>query len=243
MQDVSLRVLPAGGERTLRSLLDPWDPRCGETFLLPYRFFVVGHPAGWALVDCGVRPALAADPGARAGEQPGVSELMVGAEDTVVPQLARIGLRCDEIAHVVLTHMHYDHCGGLAQLPGATVHVQAAERRFAAAPPVYQAAAYVAEDWAPPIRWHETDGEHDVFGDGSVVAFPTPGHTPGHQSVQLRLADRHVILVGDAAYDPDTLRERRLPGFLWSPDAIIASWEELERRRRRDDAELVFSHH
>lgn len=239
----ALYVLRCGGERTLQALFDPWDPDCGRVVEIPYYCFAVDHPAGWVLVDCGLHPAFAADPVGRLGDQASMSELVVGPADDVAHQLAGIGVHPAEVAHVVLTHLHYDHCGGLCLLPGAEVHVQAAEREFAADPPVYQAPAYLADDWAGVTAWRDVDGELDLFGDGSVVAFPTPGHTPGHQSVQVRLPDRTAILTGDAVYHPDKMGQRRLPAYLWDPGAVIASWEEIERRRDATGAVLLFSHY
>lgn len=238
-----LYVFRSGGERTLQGLFDPWDPGCGRAFEIPYYFFAIDHPAGWTLVDCGIHPAFITDPAGRLGDQAEMSELVVGPGDDVVAQLERIGVAAEQVAHVVLTHLHYDHCGGLSLLPAATVHVQAAERAFAARPPVYQSSAYIADDWASTTAWHELNGELDLFGDGAIVAFPTPGHTPGHQSVQVRLPERTAILTGDAAYHPAKMRERRLPAYLWNPDALIASWEELEARARRTGATFLFSHY
>jgi N-acyl homoserine lactone hydrolase len=108
---------------------------------------------------------------------------------------------------------------------------------------VYQSSAYIADDWASTAAWHEFDGELDLFGDGAIVAFPTPGHTPGHQSVEVRLPEHTAILTGDAAYHPAKMRERRLPAYLWNPDALVASWEELEARAERTGATFLFSHY
>lgn len=238
-----LFVFQSGTERTLSTLFDPWDPACGTTMEIPYYFFALDHPAGWVLVDCGLHPDFVADPAARLGEQAEMSSLTVGPEEDVVHRLACIGVHPQEVAHVVVTHLHYDHCGGLSLLPRATVHVQQAERSFAEQPPVYQAPAYIADDWAGPLDWHEVAGAHDLFGDGSIVMFPTPGHTPGHQSVLVQLPDRTVLLVGDAAYHPQKMADRRLPAYLWSPDAVVASWEEIEQRRDEHDAALLFSHY
>ena len=65
------------------------------------------------------------------------------------------------------------------------------------------------------------DGEHDVFGDGSVVCLPTYGHTPGHQSLRLRLDSGEVVLAADSCYFCQTLRERRLPR--WKKPARASS--------------------
>jgi N-acyl homoserine lactone hydrolase len=76
------------------------------------------------------------------------------------------------------------------------------------------------------------NGEHDVFGDGSVVCLPTHGHTPGHQSLRLRLDRGEVVLAADACYFCQTLRERRLPRNMYDRDAMLASLDRLEALER-----------
>jgi glyoxylase-like metal-dependent hydrolase (beta-lactamase superfamily II) len=71
------------------------------------------------------------------------------------------------------------------------------------------------------------DGEHDLFGDGSVVLLPTYGHTPGHQSMRLRLASDDIVLAGDSCYFCRTLRERRLPRFAYDHAQMHASLDRL----------------
>ena len=71
------------------------------------------------------------------------------------------------------------------------------------------------------------DGEYDVFGDGSVICLPTDGHTPGHQSLRVRLAGGEVVLAADACYFCRTLRERRLPRRVHDREAMLASLDRL----------------
>ena len=85
------------------------------------------------------------------------------------------------------------------------------------------------------------DGEHDVFGDGRVVCFPTYGHTPGHQSLRLRLDDRTVVLTGDACYLRRTLDEMHLPAVVDDPDAMRRSLERL-RALRDAGAMIIYGH-
>lgn len=239
-----LFIFEGGGEKSLKTLFDPWAPDCGEVTYVPYYFYAIEHPRGWVLVDCGAHPDLAHDPAARLGEQAAFSDVVMSEEAGVAEQLTRkLGVTADAVTDVVLTHLHYDHCGGLAQLPRATVHVQRAEMEFASDPPVYQRAAYIPADWAATSRWAFHDGPHDVFGDGAITVFPTPGHTPGHQSVLVALPETNVILVGDAAYHPEKMAQRILPAYLWNPDALIASWELIEEVRRTNHAKLLFSHY
>lgn len=85
------------------------------------------------------------------------------------------------------------------------------------------------------------DGAHDLFGDGRVVCVPTPGHTPGHQSLRVRLAGGDVVLAADACYFRRTLETLALPGFAWDRTAMVASLERLRALRARG-ARIVFGH-
>jgi N-acyl homoserine lactone hydrolase len=143
---------------------------------------------------------------------------------------------------VVQSHLHFDHAGGLAFFPHATVYVQRAELEFALSPPVYQRAIYVDADFECVTRWSQLDGQHDLFGDGRILLVPTPGHTAGHQSLLVQLENQAVLLLADATYSLEKMRQRLLPAVVWSPDAMVASWELLERLERDHRAELICTH-
>ena len=175
-------------------------------------------------------------------KSPGGRRIEVGETDDVVSVLARAGVAPEEVEHVVVSHLHYDHAGGLRFFPHATVWVQAAELRFAYAPAVYQRELYDRDDFDHPLRWRELDGSHDIFGDGAVTIIPTPGHTPGHQSLCVELPSGPLVLAADASYLDAAMRARRLPGVVWNPDAMVASWELLETLERDRGARLIFTH-
>src|SRR3954447_22335352 len=83
----------------------------------------------------------------------------------------------------------------------------------------------------------------DIFGDGRLMALATPGHSKGHQSLMVQLdSGRTVILLADATYLLAKMRERALPAVLWSPDAMVASWERIEALEREHDAMLIATH-
>src|SRR5204862_3006315 len=113
--------------------------------------------------------------------------------EDVVAQLATLGIRPDEIHYVVNSHFHFDHCGCNASFARAQFLVQRAELAIARA----EGNRYNAKDWNHPLDYVEIDGEHDVFGDGSVVLLPTPGHTAGHQSLWIRAGERQFVLTSD----------------------------------------------
>ena len=80
-----------------------------------------------------------------------------------------------------------------------------------------------------------------MFGDGSVVCLPTHGHTPGHQSLRLRLDGGKVVLAADACYFCQTLRERRLPRHVDDIEAMLAALDRLEALERAG-ARIFFGH-
>jgi N-acyl homoserine lactone hydrolase len=238
-----IHAFHCGGEAADMAAFDPFDPDVGTKIDIPYFFYLVQHERGNVLFDSGAHPSLATDPRARLGDEADNWEIKMGPEDGVLDHLAKVGLGPGDISHVIHSHLHYDHAGGIEFFPGTPVVVQRDELAFAFDPPVYQAGLYVKADFdVPGVRWQQVDGEHDVFGDGKLVLFPTPGHSKGHQSLLVRLDSRPVILLADAAYLVEKMRARALPAVVWSPDAMVASWERIEALERDLGAELVATH-
>jgi glyoxylase-like metal-dependent hydrolase (beta-lactamase superfamily II) len=165
---------------------------------------------------------------------------MAGAADELLPnQLAALGLRPQDITHVVNSHLHFDHCGCNALFPRATFLVQKAELD-AAREPGSQAHA---RGWDHALDYRAVDGEHDVFGDGSVVLLPTPGHTPGHQSLRVVTAPRRAfVAAADACYTRAHLERELLPGAVWNPRQMLDSMRLLARLGARSDTQLLFGH-
>jgi N-acyl homoserine lactone hydrolase len=242
---MKLYAFHAGGERADIAAFDPFDPTVGTKIDIPYFFYVIQHERGNVLFDSGAHPSLATDPRERLGDEADNWEIVMSPQDGAVDRLATAGLAPSDITHVVQSHLHYDHAGGLCFFTHAPVYVQRDELAFAHSPPVYQAGLYLKPDFdLPEIRWHELDGEHDIFGDGRVVVVPTPGHSAGHQSLIVRLESGTVILLADAAYLVEKMRARALPAgsMVWSPDQMVASWEKIEQLERDLDAALIATH-
>lgn len=231
-----------GGEKTLRSVFDPFDEDCGGIIHPPYFFYLIRHPEGDVLFDCGAHPLLTTDPRGRLGDAADLYDIVMSEGDDIVTRLHSLDVDAEGIGHVVQSHLHYDHAGGLEFLAEATVYVQKEELPFAYWPPVYQKDVYVRKDFDDVRNWKALVGEYDIFNDGRLVIFPTPGHTPGHQSMLVKLESETYILAGDAVYDKEKMAHRCLPGLLWNPDAIIASWERIEELQRRHDAKLLVTH-
>ncbi len=227
-----------GGDRAPKAVYDPLDPDCGSVVYGPYFFFLVTHPMGNVLFDVGLHPKWKE----LAGEAGETFSVEMSGDDDVKSKLGIVGLTPADISHVIVSHLHFDHAGGLQFFPEAKIVVQRDELRFAYWPAVYQRGVYDRDDFDHQLQWLEIDGDYDLFGDGVIVATPTPGHTPGHQAAIVNLDSGMHVLAGDASYLTEKMRERRLPGVLWSPDAMVSSWEKLEDLERRFGAKLIFTH-
>jgi glyoxylase-like metal-dependent hydrolase (beta-lactamase superfamily II) len=195
---------------------------------LPIPSWLVRHPAGVVIFDVGLHAGLAEGP-EMLGWMAKLFTPHLDTGGTVGPRLAERGVDADGSHIVVLSHCHFDHVGGLCELPNSRVVVQRDE----------WAAALEGEGGYDPTLYdlgHDVvgiDGEHDLFGDGAVTCLPTPGHTCGHQSLRVRTDDGPVILTADACYFAHTLDDGVLPPFAHDHDEQRRSLALLRRERDR----------
>lgn len=243
MESIRIYAFHGGGEIADMSVFDPFHPELGTKVEIPYFFYVIAHPDGNVLFDTGGHPALIHNPRERLGEAADAFEVTMKEGDDVVSQIKGAGFEPSQVGHVVLSHLHYDHAGGIEFFPDALFYSQRRELEFAHWPPIYQREIYLPADFDHPVEWVELEGEHDIFEDGRVLIFPTPGHTAGHQSLLVHLdKDRTVILVADASYLRRNIDENILPAIVWNPDAMVASWRRIRQLARQHNAELIFTH-
>jgi N-acyl homoserine lactone hydrolase len=199
--------------------------REGESMLemrrLPVPAYTVEHPEGLVLVDTGLHPD---DPVRRYGEL----ARTFGWDNSWSIDRA-LGPALDDVRFVVLTHLHFDHAAGLSLVPPrATVIVPKAD--WEADPEENNFRAIDYETGHPRV---EVDGVYDLFGDGAIVLHPTPGHTPGHQSV---IVDGDVLITADACYFPENVDEERFPAYGWDRER---ERESLRWIRQQRDAGLT----
>lgn len=188
----------------------------------PVPAYLIDHPKGRALFDTGMgvrfrRELADALPPDKFGLQ-----WFEGMD--IATRLKAIDVDPASIDWIVNSHLHIDHCGGNALLPNATVIVQALEHDTARESDDAMLYAPLDFDTGQPVK--RISGTHDLFADGSVRIVPTYGHTPGHQSVIVRLAGGEVLLAGDCCYT-----ERNLD-LMVLPRATARMEEGLETYRR-----------
>jgi len=236
-----LRVyaLSCGSLEFDRSLFFP-AAEPGVNINMPVSSFLVAHPAGKLVFDTGVHRDARTDPAGRLGKRvASLFRLHARPDEDPVGQLALLGLAPDDIRYVVNSHFHFDHCGCNASFPKATFLVQKSELEAARAP----GNRYNPRDWDCALDYQAVDGEHDVFGDGSVVLLPTPGHTPGHQSLWIRPGGgTQFVLAADAAYTRQHLEETILPSNAHDAAQMKQSMESLRAMRDRKGVTLLYGH-
>src|SRR5262245_44711328 len=202
--------------------------------------YLIVHPRGTLLWDTGVIPDELIQPG-------GTTEARATVHKTVRTQLAEIGYKPSDITYLALSHNHYDHSANSNSFAGSTWLVQKAERAvmFPETPPQNPSNAAARFSALKNSKTILLDGDHDVFGDGSVVIIATPGHTPGHQSLLVNLRNTEpIVLSGDLYHYP---AERTLKDFtpfaaLGNPEKEIASKAKLEALLREKKATLWIQH-
>jgi glyoxylase-like metal-dependent hydrolase (beta-lactamase superfamily II) len=215
----------------------------GETgeLRVPVPCFLIEHRRGKVLFDSGMHPLTQSDPGARLGAKARIFRVELHPGETVAERLAALEIDAGEIDYLINSHLHFDHTGGNALLPNATVIVQRREWQAGLDPELAATNHYDAHDYRTGQDVLQIDGEHDLFGDGSVVCVPTYGHTPGHQSLRLRLDGRAVVLTADACYLRRTLEEMHLPPVVHDEAAMRRSLESL-RALQRAGAQIFYGH-
>lgn len=222
----------------------------GEPFEFPVPWFLIEHPRGLALIDGGIAAPCADDPLQHWGPIANTYWPVMTPEQAVVPALERAGFDPADVRYVLNSHLHLDHTGALAAIehfPNAEVIVTRTEYEYGHAPDWYADAVYIDADFIKPgIRWallEESEDGYDVFGDGTIRCWRSPGHSPGHMSFEVKLARSGTFLLTiDAAYTTDHWNEKVLPGFLASAVDTVRSVKKLHHLARRSDATVVTGH-
>jgi N-acyl homoserine lactone hydrolase len=195
---------------------------------LPIPAYLIEHPEGRALFDTGIHRDCQHDPAGRVGTRlTALFDFDYQPGEDIAARLESIGRDPAKIDLIINSHFHFDHCGGNALVPNATLLVQRREWDAGMDPDRAAKSGFDPRDFDLGHKLHLVDGEHDVFGDGSVVCLPTHGHTPGHQSLKLRLSGGEVVLAADSCYFCRTLRERRLPRFAYDHQQMHTTLDRL----------------
>jgi glyoxylase-like metal-dependent hydrolase (beta-lactamase superfamily II) len=201
--------------------------------------YLIVHPRGTLQFDSGGISDVQFK-----GDGSPVTEGVMSATKPLLPQLAAAGYKPSDITYFALSHYHSDHTGNANAFAGSTWIAQKADRDFMFGDKpegIIQPATYRALKGAK-TRILDNE-EFDVFGDGTVRLIPTPGHTPGHQVLLVRLPKRGpVLLAGDLYHYPEERTKGTTPTFEFNAEQSKASRAKIEALLKQTKAELWIEH-
>ena len=211
-----------------------WSPgvNVGKSMDFVNSCYLIKHSQGWLLWDTGLADAIAAMPEGQRPSDP--RAIHWRRPKTLAAQIEQLGVKPSDIKYVSVSHSHSDHIGNVAMFPQSMLLVQKAE---------YDWPAPAGPRFKPELPVTKLEGDHDVFGDGSVTIIATPGHTPGHQSLLVKLPKTGALLLsGDAVHFKENWDNRRVPEFNSNKGQSSASMQRIADIMVKENAQLWINH-
>jgi glyoxylase-like metal-dependent hydrolase (beta-lactamase superfamily II) len=201
--------------------------------------YLIVHPRGTVMFDTG---GIGDDKFPAGGGA--AKEGIMTATKKLVPQMRAAGYTPADVTYLVMSHYHSDHTGNANLFAGATWIVQKAERDFMFGDKpqgIIQPATYSA------LKTSKTkildDEDFDIFGDGTVVVKTTPGHTPGHQVLFVKLARTGpILLAGDLYHYPEEIATGKTPTFEFDAAMSAKSRAAMRAFVKQTGAKLWIEH-
>lgn len=234
------------GENHVKDL-SRWTPgvNVGKAHVFADHCYLVKHWKGWMLWDSGNPDRYAAMPnGFTSAPNAPITAYM---KKPLAESLKELGVAPEHIKHFAMSHSHGDHSGNANLIfasDSTTVYMQRAEyaalsggepQKFGFAPANFEKLRIA--------RLQQIDGDYDVFGDGSVVIKSTPGHTPGHQSLFVRLPKRGpVLLSGDMVHLVYSWDNRVVPGFNFNVEQSGKSIDAMKAFLKENGGQIWVNH-
>lgn len=212
---------------------------------IPLPAYLIEHPRGLVLFDTGLVPDALEDPHSVYGGLADLITLTATADQRLDRQLRTLGYKLSDVTHVIASHGHFDHSGGLYLFPEAKFYAGAGELQNAYWPAKIGAGFYRQEDLDATRKfdWYQIPSiDLDLFGDGSLVILFTPGHSPGELSLLVRLPSRNFLLTGDTVHLRAALEQEIHFPVDSDTAAAVRSLQRLKLIRDSADATVWITH-
>lgn len=230
------------GENHVKDL-SRWTPgvNVGQSHVFGDHCYLIRHTRGWMLWDTGNADRLAALPNGLTAPNGIITAFM---RKPLAESLKEIGVAPAEIQHFAMSHSHGDHAGNANLFAASTLYMQAVEYDavFGPEPQKYN---FVAANFEKlrSSKALKLNGDHDVFGDGSVTIKSAPGHTPGHQVLVVRLPKRGpVMLSGDMVHLVYSWNNRVVPSFNFDVAQSGRTIDAMKEYAAKTGAQLWVNH-
>ncbi|NNC69298.1 MAG: N-acyl homoserine lactonase family protein [Flavobacteriaceae bacterium] len=239
--EISLHVLDGGTviANTLE-LFSEDTTYTGQSKQLADAFYVIKHPKGNLMWDAGLPESLVGLPEPFTDPS---GAFTVSRSDSLVNQLKTIDLTVDDFTYIAMSHSHFDHVGHANALKNATWLVQENEYNFFTndSAKVQQADIYNSINELTTIK--KLNGDHDVFGDGTVIIKSMPGHTIGHQVLYVDLGlEKPILLTGDLYHFEENRANKIAPIFNYDIAMTKKSMEDFEVFAKEKNADVFIQH-
>ncbi|MBL8128044.1 MAG: N-acyl homoserine lactonase family protein [Thermomicrobiales bacterium] len=216
-----------------------WNHNQGVEFRFPVFSIYIDHPDGKVLIDTGFEKGWVERK--LPFEKPEQSE-----DQQIVNQLARIGVKPEEIDIVVNSHLHFDHCSNNKLFPQATFIFSTSELRHSYVPDPWERLGYDPDLVVMPgmktIMLDLGDFEYEVLP--GITLVETPGHSAGHLSVIVDPGGDHrpMVFPIDVAYTEHNLKDRVLMGLHSDPADLLDSMMRIENITKKVGGDIFYSH-
>ena len=212
----------------------------GQTKVFADAFYIIKHPKGTLMWDAGLPETLVNLPEPFTDPS---GAFTISRQDSVIAQLSKIDMTPNDIDYISLSHTHFDHSGHAEKIKNAKWLVQTTEYDFITSENTAKNNADIYNAVNDLKNVQKLNGDHDVFGDGTVIIKSMPGHTPGHQVLFLKLQNAgNVLLSGDLYHFQENRDTKGIPSFNYDVEATLKSMDAFEAFAKENNAEVYIQH-